>query len=212
MQQLLINAGAYNKELSGLGFKEPNQLLGIAAGDKYKEAIRNIYDQGKTVDEVAKSYIHLQDEIKSTGHEIDVLSQSIQKDKNKEERAPVKGAHKLLGPEDHEEPYRLPWYLGPDAAEDFANQAHGQRAAGLPSATGGMFNRGSASTGQSASVEVNTTISPQFVFNGVPADIQAFMRDHAEPELAKDIELNARGITTKIVESLKRSGMAVTVG
>lgn len=121
----------------------------------------------------------------------------------------------------HEFPNRLPWFLGPN--QDFVNQMGAGRVSSsnfrpAPPLGGIMPRRSSAGSfspsiptssdgGSSGGVVLQVTSSPTFYFNGIPADIQNFMRNYAEPELLKDLQLNARGIQQQLIQTLKNGGV-----
>lgn len=208
MSELIIKAEAENKNFYRTLFTAPGMIIeGTPAMNQLKE-------QGDTLDSIKAKWKTLQDQIREYSIEYGKLGEEVKRDKLKEDIAPTGNRNKLRGPEDHEEPYRLPWYMGPNASQSFANRVHAQRMAGLPSPSSRVSTGSNQDgmTGASATVQVQTTISPQFVFHGVPADIQAFMRDHAEPQLARDIENNTRGIGARVVTALRESGMVVSGG
>lgn len=104
----------------------------------------------------------------------------------------------------HETPYRLPWWMGTNPSEALGPGGSGPRR-GVPwsfSPMGSVMPSGSK--GSASGVAVHQTIAPVLNFNGVPADIEGFMRDHAIPHLVKDISKNARGAGANIEAALSR--------
>lgn len=69
---------------------------------------------------------------------------------------------------------------------------------------------GGGSSGGGQGVNIQITIAPSFKFDGIPADIEKFMRDEAEPRLAEHMSRNTRGITDEIVRALVRKGVQVS--
>jgi hypothetical protein len=168
---------------------------------------------GDTIDSLTEKYYKAQEAVSAYGKELARAEVDRAKDLVKESREPDKTTKRRIpGAEDHEEPNRLPWYLGPNAAEHFRDQLGGPKSLhGLPSAsmTGGKIGSnfgggGDESTGNKV-VEVHTTIAPNFVFHGVPADVQAFMRNEAYPILSADLQNDIRGIKTAVREAVENS-------
>lgn len=140
----------------------------------------------------------------------------------KEEDKLHKSRQDKMRDEIHEYPNRLPWFLGSSPAQSFAAQmgSRGSVTAQPPpmmgqsqSSSGSSDAAAASSPAQIQSNKSSSGINVQNVFNlsykfeGVPADIQAFMRNEAEPMLVADMEKNTRGITASIVKALNAAGM-----
>jgi len=69
--------------------------------------------------------------------------------------------------------------------------------------TGGAA-RGTANVG---GISVSFTFN--YKFDGIPADVQSFVRDKMEPKLIEDINGNVRGVAEKIITALKNKGVRV---
>jgi hypothetical protein len=53
------------------------------------------------------------------------------------------------------------------------------------------------------------TYAPSFNFDGIPADVEKFMREKAEPAMLRHMENNANGIMADLKRILKANGVAV---
>lgn len=129
----------------------------------------------------------------------------------------------------HQYPERMPWFMGTNPAEvmlqtmGFGPQPTRSVITGhmptpppsssmnssrvSPQYEGGATARTATMAG--GGINITNTYAPVFKFDGVPADIVKFMREEAEPMLIADMQKNARGVMTQIMDTLKKNGVRV---
>lgn len=119
----------------------------------------------------------------------------------------------------HELPYVLPWFMGARSSDfltgggssrtvphftDLSPMRPGKvgRMSGAPSRVSSMsFNGGGGG------VSFSPIFAPQYHFQGMPADAEAFVRDHMAPKLLSDMTNNARGMTREMIKVLQAHGV-----
>jgi hypothetical protein len=124
-------------------------------------------------------------------------------------------------------PWRIPWFMGPRPEDIFASSFAGgstmggagiaSRAlrsirppSGLMSATRGVDTiTPAAASFLAGGIVFSPTYAPSFNFDGIPADVEKFMREKAEPAMLRHMENNANGIMADLKRILKANGVVV---
>lgn len=218
----------------GKGFSPKGLELGVPSDIASKKALDEIKDQGMTLEKMKDLYHKKIDELTQYMTEYGKLQNKAQQDEYKaaNEKDKRNKLPKIPGAVDHEEPYKLPWYMGVSPAQSFAAQMRGvpdnqvapTGGGGMPSSSSPSISeampdvvspQGGSSksrSGGSASVTIKNTYAPVFKFDGLPADVQKFVRETLEPMFIQDMQGNARGVAAEMIDALKKQGMGVTGG
>lgn len=191
--------------------EEAAKKLGITGGQDLNSV--NILERKKKVDdeieELTKKKIRIQME------EVDIMDKNV-------------GSMKKFHDAVHELPNRMPWFLGPYPEQAFGNSLRGSSQDQSPARLiRGMqaippprisdFGSAPTSGGRVSSPGRSNdgiVFSPQytinFKFDGIPADVQKFMRESAEPILLRDLKDNTRGAMEQLKVILKGNGVVVS--
>lgn len=146
------------------------------------------YLQGKTVAQLDKEKTELQDQINQLTDDISRLQRQEILDKMKRDKE--KDNTKRRDPYS-EFPNRIPWFLSQNPSDAFASQF-------------GMTATGSGIASLSGRGANQVVYNIRQEFNGMPADIRKFMRDHAGPALAEAITDNTRGLGSDMRKKLRK--------
>jgi hypothetical protein len=203
---------------------EHQKQIGLHPKDILEFQMR-MYQTGMNEEKAKQSAKDDLNALTSVGNELDDKNLKLQRDITKELTVHKEAMRREHDPV-HELPYRLPWFMGVSPASAFAAQMKGviggpsqmeSNPAGMPSVNQALPTLGSNANASShisgtpskasASIVVNETFAPVYNFEGIPADVDKFMREKAEPRLVKDMQTNARGITENIVQTLRKAGM-----
>lgn len=60
---------------------------------------------------------------------------------------------------------------------------------------------------QGGSINISPVYAPVFKFDGIPADVERFVRDKMEPALVRDLKDNFSGFRKTVAEQLRREGL-----
>lgn len=180
---------------------------------------------GKDLETVKKEREETEASIRAMTEERGKIERRILEDVDKKHKLEDSKMHDRI----HQYPERMPWFMGTNPAEvmlqtmGFGPQPTRSVITGhmptpppsssmnssrvSPQYEGGATARTATTAG--GGINITNTYAPVFKFDGVPADIVKFMREEAEPMLIADMQKNARGVMTQIMDTLKKNGVRV---
>lgn len=177
--------------------------------------------QDFTAEGIAKRKTELDEKIiEVTNHKV-----RIQEEEVRSMYKHVEAQKKWLD-EVHELPNKLPWFMGggmtwtgtlPGGWPQAVNGANMPfqpiagapigRTMGSPRSTPQSGPVTASTASGSSGVTIYNNFSPVYNFDGIPADVESFMRNKAEPALIEHLGKNTRGVTAEVVRILRRAGI-----